>query len=167
MQVKWYHILVIALAVFLGWHLGQKNPKVVVDTIYDTRIDTIKVKELIYDTDTLILPQKPIDTNAVVEAFYRKKTIDTTVTVNQVKIKFTGSLYENNLSNLVFETQNLRPTQVVTEMKWSLWGGASVGNQVFAPSLDLQYANHELGVGYNLIGDNQLIFSYKYKIWEN
>ena len=74
MQVKWYHILVIALAVFLGWHLGQKKPKVVVDTIYDTRIDTIKVKELIYDTNTLILPQKPIDTNAVVEAFVQERT---------------------------------------------------------------------------------------------
>lgn len=165
MQIKWYHIILLALAIFLGWHLGHKNPKVVVETIYDTRVDTVQVDSIIYDTDTLVLPQKPIDTNAVVEAFYRKKTFDTTIVSNEVKIKFTGYLYENKLRNVVFETQNLRPTQVVTEMKWSLWGGVSIGNQVFAPSIDLQYANHELGVGYNLLGENQIILSYKYRIW--
>lgn len=167
MTIKWYHITILAAAIFLGWHLGSKNPKVVVETIYDTRIDTVTVDSIIYDTDTLILPQGKIDTNAVLEAFYKKKTFDTTIVSNEVTIKFTGNLYENTLRNVVFETQNLRPTQVVTEMKWSIWGGALVGNQVFAPSVDLQYANHKLGVGYNLIGDNQLIFSYKYMLWQN
>ena len=167
MQVKWYHIIVIVACLLLGWHLGSKNPKVVVETIYDTSVDTLYIDSIIYDTDTLVLPPRPIDTNAVVNDYYHKRTIDTTITVNEVKIKFTGSLYENNIRDVQFAVQNLKPTQVVKEMKWSIWGGASLGNQVFAPSVDLQYANHKLGVGYNLIGDNQLIFSYKYKIWES
>lgn len=164
MQIKWQHIVLLLVAFIAGWYLSQRKGVVTVKTIYDTRVDTITIDSIVYDTDTLILPQS-IDTAAVVEAFYTKRKIDTTIISNEVKIKFTGSLYENTLRNVVFQTQNLRPTQVVQEMKWSLWGGVNLGNNVFAPSIDLQYANHELGVGYNLLGDNQLLFSYKYRLW--
>lgn len=164
MQIKWQHIVLLLVAFIAGWYLSQRKEVVTVKTIYDTRVDTITIDSIVYDTDTLILPQS-IDTAAVVEAFYTKRKIDTTIISNEVKIKFTGSLYENTLRNVVFQTQNLRPTQVVQEMKWSLWGGVNLGNNVFAPSIDLQYANHELGVGYNLLGDNQLLFSYKYRLW--
>lgn len=164
MQIKWQHIVLLLVAFIAGWYLSQRKEVVKVKTIYDTRVDTITIDSIVYDTDTLILPQS-IDTAAVVEAFYTKRKIDTTIISNEVKIKFTGSLYENTLRNVVFQTQNLRPTQVVQEMKWSLWGGVSLGNNVFAPSIDLQYANHELGIGYNLLGDNQLLFSYKYRLW--
>lgn len=164
MQIKWQHIVLLLVAFIAGWYLSQRKKVVKVKTIYDTRVDTITIDSIVYDTDTLILPQS-IDTAAVVEAFYTKRKIDTTIISNEVKIKFTGSLYENTLRNVVFQTQNLRPTQVVQEMKWSLWGGVSLGNNVFAPSIDLQYANHELGIGYNLLGDNQLLFSYKYRLW--
>ena len=164
MQIKWQHIVLLLVAFIAGWYLSQRKEVVTVKTIYDTRVDTITIDSIVYDTDTLILPQS-IDTAAVVEAFYTKRKIDTTIISNEVKIKFTGSLYENTLRNVVFQTQNLRPTQVVQEMKWSLWGGVNLGNNVFAPSIDLQYANHELGIGYNLLGDNQLLFSYKYRLW--
>ena len=164
MHIKWQHIVLLLVAFIAGWYLSPTKQKVKVETIYNTKVDTVTIKEFVYDTDTLILPQS-IDTLSVVEAFYTQRKIDTTIISNEVKIKFTGSLYENTLRNVVFQTQNLRPTQVVKEMKWSLWGGVSVGNQVFAPSIDLQYANHEVGVGYNLIGENQLLFSYKYRLW--
>lgn len=167
MKIKWYHILILALAIFLGWHLGRKNPKIVVETIYDTRIDTITVDSIIYDTDTLILPQGEIDTSAVVGAFYKKKAFDTTIVSNEVKIKFTGSLYENTLRDVVFETQNLRPTQVVTQMKWSVWGGANLGTNLVAPSISIQNNKHQFNIGYNIVGEHKFIFGYKYRLWQN
>lgn len=168
MTIKWYHILALVVAILLGWYLGSSDPEVVVETKYDTRIDTVTIESIVHDTDTLILPPRPIDTNAVVEAFYRKKTFDTTVVSNEVKIKFTGSLYENQLRNVVFETQNLRPTQIVREMTWSFWGGFVVGTNIVAPSISVQRDNHQFGLSYNLVGDEQrFLMSYKYRLWHN
>lgn len=167
MVVKWYHILIVAACLFLGWHLGRKNPKVVVETIYDTSVDTLYIDSIVYDTDTLILPPSPIDTNAVVNDYYRKRTVDTTITVNEVKIKFTGSLYENRIKDIQFNVQNLKPTQIVKEMKWSVWGGATLGTNLIAPSISIQNQRHQFNVGYNMIGENRFIFGYKYRLWEN
>lgn len=161
MQIKWQHIVLLLVAFIAGWYLSQRKKVVKVKTIYDTRVDTITIDSIVYDTDTLILPQS-IDTAAVVEAFYTKRKIDTTIISNEVKIKFTGSLYENTLRNVVFQTQNLRPTQVVQEMTWSISGGVTAGRNVLAPTIYSQYANHELGVGYNLIGEGGILLTYKY-----
>lgn len=165
MTFKWYHIVFLVASVLLGLYLGRKTPKVVVETIYDTRIDTVSVDLIVYNTDTLILPSE-IDTNAVVEAFYSKRKFDTTIVSNEVKIKFTGSLYENTLRNVVFETQNLRPTQLVKELKWSFSVGGTVGVNIFSPTIYSQYENHEFGVGYNLIGEGGFLITYKYKFYE-
>jgi len=162
---KWYHIVLLAASILLGVYLGRKSPKVVVETIYDTKIDTVAISSIVYNTDTIIIPSK-IDTNAVVEAFYSKRKFDTMVVSNEVKIKFTGSLYENTLRNVVFETQNLRPTQVVKELKWRFSAGGTVGLNVFSPTLYAQYDKHEVGVGYNLIGDNGFLLTYKYTFHE-
>lgn len=169
MRVKWYHIAIV-VALLLGAFLGRKtkggSTVRVVETIHDTIPVPFRIDSLIYVTDTIQLPST-IDTGAVIEAFYSRRLIDTTVVVNEARIKFTGTLFENNLRNVTFSLQNLRPTQVVVEMKWSLWGGVNIGNEVLAPSISGQYDKHRAGIAYNLIGQNQLIFSYQYMLWQH
>lgn len=169
MQVKWSHILII-IALLLGLFIGRKTKNAstirVVDTVTDTITREIRIDSLIYVESIVKMPSK-IDTQAVIESYYSHRLIDTTIVINEARIKFTGTLYENNLRDVNFKIQNLRPTQIVKEMKWSIWAGANVGREVFAPSVDVQYDKHNVGIGYNLIGQNQITLSYKYQLWQN
>ena len=169
MQVKWSHIFII-IALLLGLFIGRKsktnNTIRIVDTITDTVTNVIRIDSIIYKDSIVEIPSK-IDTQSVIESFYSHRLIDTTIVSNEAKIKFTGTLYENNLRHIDFKIQNLRPTQVVTEMKWSIWAGASIGKEIFLPSVDVQYDKHNVGIGYNLIGANQIVLSYKYQLWQN
>jgi len=168
MKVKWSHILII-ISLLLGLFIGRKTKNAdtirVVDTVTDTITREIRIDSLIYVESIVKIPSK-IDTQAVIERYYRQRLIDTTIVINEAKIKFTGTLYENTLRNIDFKIQNLRPTQIVKEMKWSIFAGASVGREILAPTVAVQYDKHNIGVGYNLLGDNQIILSYRYLLWE-
>lgn len=168
MKVKWSHILII-ISLLLGLFIGRKTKNAdtirVVDTVTDTITREIRIDSLIYVESIVKIPSK-IDTQAVIERYYSQRLIDTTIVINEAKIKFTGTLYENTLRNIDFKIQNLRPTQIVTEMKWSIFAGASVGREMFGPTVAVQYDKHNIGVGYNLLGDNQIILSYRYLLWE-
>jgi len=169
MKVKWSHILII-ISLLLGLFIGRKTKNAstirVVDTVTDTITREIRIDSLIYVESIVKIPSK-IDTQAVIERYYSQRLIDTTIVINEAKIKFTGTLYENTLRNIDFKIQNLRPTQIVKEMKWSIFAGASVGREIFAPTVDVQYDKHNVGIGYNLIGANQIVLSYKYQLWGN
>ena len=168
MKVKWSHVLIIA-ALFLGLFIGRKTKSAdtirVIKTVTDTIKQEIRIDSLIYVTSIVKTPSK-IDTQAVIESYYSQRLIDTTIVINEARIKFTGTLYENHLRDVNFTIQNLRPTQIVKEMKWSIFAGASVGREIFAPTVAVQYDKHNIGVGYNLLGDNQIILSYRYLLWE-
>lgn len=167
MQIKWYHILVLALAVILGYYLGYKGNKTIVRTVYQDKPVYSIIDSIIYKTDTLMLPSEPIDTQAVVEDYFTSRSFDTTVVVNEVKLTFGGTVFNNKLHGLDLSVANFRPTQVVEEVKWALLGGTTVGNNIVAPTLEVQYGKHQAGVGYNLVGDNQIFLTYKYRLWQN
>jgi len=167
MQVKWSHVLIIVALIF-GLFIGRKTKTAdtirLVETVTDTITQEIRIDSLIYVKTFIKIPSK-IDTQAVIKSYYSQRLIDSTIVINDVKIKFTGTLYENNFRDVNFTIQNLRPTQIVKEMKWSIFAGASVGREIFAPTVAVQYDKHNIGVGYNLLGDNQIILSYQYILW--
>lgn len=165
MHIKWYHIVITFLLLGLGYYLGSNNAEVVTKVVYEDKPVPYRVDSIIYKTDTLRLPQDPIDTNAVVTDYFRDRYFDTTVTVNEVKLKVEGSIFENRLQGLDFNVSNLRPIEIHTIPKWEISGGAVIGNNLFAPSIYSQYANHELGLGYNIVGEQGLVLSYKYTFW--
>lgn len=163
-KIKWYYI---AIGFFiLGWVLSG-NYKGQTVRIIETRTDTItefvKVDSLIYKTTEVLIPSK-IDTQAVIRDFYNKRSVDTTIVINEAKIKFTGTLFENKLRDVQFNIQNLRPTQIVQEMKYSLSVGGIIGKEVIAPSASIQYDRHQLGASYNLLNGGLLV-NYHFRIW--
>lgn len=163
--IKWYHIALIFLV--LGFIAGRRvyngSSVRVIETRTDTITQVVKVDSLIYVTERIELPST-IDTNAVIQAFYSERLVDTTIVVNEAKIKFTGTLLENNLRNVNFSIQNLRPTQIVQEMKYSLSVGGVVGKEIIAPSVMLDIDNHKIGLGYNFLNGGLLV-NYHYRIW--
>lgn len=164
MTIKWYHILTLSLAVLIGFFMGRKEP--IIETVYNDVPVEVYIDSISYVHDTLIVPSEPIDTGAIIEDYFTKKSFDTTIVVNEVRLNLGGDIYQNNLRGLNIVTSNLRPTQVVKEIKWTLSAGATLGPSVFSPTLFAGYDRHELGVGYNLIGQQGLVFTYKYDFFE-
>jgi len=168
MQIKWYHIAALCVLFFFGGYFHRKgdvNTVRVVETINDTITKVVTIDSIVYRDVEILIPQD-VDTAAVIEDYFTSRSFDTIIHQNEVKIKFTGSLFENNLQDVRFSVQNTRPTQIVKEMKWGFYVGGVIGNGIAAPTIDAQYDKHMMGVGYNLIGGG-LTFSYKYKLWEN
>lgn len=159
-MIKWYHILIVIASFALGWYLAQKEPVVKIE--YKDKPVPYKVDSIVYQTDTLKLPPDPIDTNAVVADYYRDRAFDTTIVVNEVKLNVGGSVFENRLQGLNFDIANLRPTKIEVIPTWEISGGAIIGTDLFAPSIYTGYKNHEFGVGYNVMGEQGIIVSYKY-----
>ena len=170
MQVRISTILIVLGAVITSFFLGRCNREVkqveVVKTITDTITQTIKVDSLVYVTNTLHIPAN-VDTNAVIQDYFTKKQISFSDTVNEVKIKFTGNLFQNNLSDVKLDVTNYRPTQILREKKNGLWGGVSIGADIIAPSVSVQVDKHMVGLSYNLISENRIIIDYKYRLWQN
>ena len=170
MQVRISTILIVLGTVIASFFLGRCNREVkqveVVKTITDTITQTIKVDSLVYVTNTLHIPAK-VDTNAVIQDYFTKKQISFSDTVNEVKIKFTGNLFQNNLSDIKLDVTNYRPTQILREKKNGLWGGVSIGADIIAPSVSVQVDKHMVGLSYNLISENRIIIDYKYRLWQN
>lgn len=153
------------ITLLIGIYIGSQNSDEIVKTVYEDKPVPYKVDSIVYKTDTLILPNEAIDTNAVIEEYFRKRTFDTNFVVNEVELSVGGTVFENKLKNLDFSISNLRATEVYKQPKWSLSGGAVAGNNIFAPTIYSQFANHEIGVGYNLISEGGFILSYKYTFY--
>lgn len=170
MQVRISTILIILGAIVASFFLGRCNREIkkveVIKTVTDTITQTIKVDSLVYVTNTLHIPTK-IDTNAVINDYFTKKHISFSDTINEVKIKFTGNLFQNDLSDIKLTVQNNRPTQIVRELNNGIWGGVSIGADIIAPSVAVQVDKHLFGLSYNLISENRLIIDYKYRLWQN
>lgn len=169
-QVRISTILIVLGAIVASFFLGRRNREVkqveVVKTITDTIKQTIKVDSLVYVTNTLHIPAK-VDTNAVIQDYFTRKHISFSDTINEVKIKFTGNLFQNDLSDIKLDVTNYRPTQILREKKNGIWGGVSVGSNVIAPSVGVQVDKHLFGLSYNLISENRIIIDYKYRLWQN
>ena len=164
-MIKWYHIVIAVIVFLLGIHVGSDSGDEVIKTVYQDVPVPYRVDSIIYQKDTLILPNEAIDTNAVVEEYFRRRTFDTNFVVNEVELSVGGTVFENELKNLDFSISNLRATEIYKQPKWTLSGGAVAGRNVFAPTISTQFANHEVGLGYNLIGDGGVLLSYKYTFY--
>lgn len=170
MQIRISTILIVLGAILSSFFVGRCNREVkeieVIKTVTDTITETIKVDSLVYVTNTLRIPAK-VDTNAVIQDYFTKKEISFSDTINEVKIKFTGNLFKNDLSDIKLSVKNYRPTQIVRERKNGLWGGVSLGAEIIAPSVSVQIDKHMVGLSYNLISENRIIVDYKYRLWQN
>lgn len=118
--------------------------------------DSLKVVEVPIDVE--------IDSAAVVKAYYTKRPFYFEDTVQEVKIKFTGTLFENSLTAPRLVVQDLRPQEVAERLSWSGWVGGYVGRETAAVTLAVQYERNMFEVSYNALNSSFLI-GYKRKIW--
>lgn len=166
MNIKLHHILFLLIAAAIGFYLGKGQKEIQIKNIRDEVPVTVYLDSIEYKTDTVVLPQGPIDSASVVADYYQNRSFDTTVVVNEISLNLSGGVYQNRLRDLEFTAINFRPTKVYREYKWNVSAGLIAGPSIVAPTLSTGYKNHDFGVGYNLTGQQGLIFSYRYKFLE-
>lgn len=158
----------IALLLFLVFAAGYITRKATEEIEVKTIVQKVPVEtvidSIVYQTETLKLPADPIDTQAVLNDYYKKRSFDTTVVVNEVQLDLGGIVFENKLKDLSFTTTNLRPTKIVRPVNWQVSGGLILGPNLAAPSLYVGRKKWEIGAGYNVQGDPGWVFSAKYRI---
>jgi len=164
-------ILIIALIFASAFYLGMHHERGNWESIEpDVLIDTTYITEIQYDTDTLLIPPGPVDTGRVVEEYFKRKTFDTTIVAvtpnSELKIKFTGSLYQNNLSDVVLQTSSGFSRPELKPKNWSVSMGAIAGLETFMPLAGIKYKRHELMVGRNLLQQNGWYIGYKMTLLE-
>ena len=148
-----------------GRNYGLDSTVTVVDTtIYvstpstpdTTIIDTVEVPvNLTYE-----------DSMSIFKKFYtRKKVEKTIVTDNEVKIKFTGEMFQNNLSNIQFDVVNYRATnqEFYSHNNNNIYAGLLVSKDLIAPTISYTHKKLMFTTGYNL-NNSSFIFGAKYNL---
>lgn len=143
---------------FFYWYGRQYQPEPLPPIVLEP--------EIIYrDTGRVVeIPPAPIDSAAVVEAYYTHRPFYFEDTVQNVKIRFTGTLYENTLNTPRLMVQDLRPREVVEQMRWSGWIGGRIGPRRAEVSLAVAYQKNMFEVNYDAIGSTWSI-GYKRRLF--
>lgn len=123
---------------------------------------TVIKPEIIYkdtgSTKRIEIPAGPIDSLAVVTAYYTKRPFFFQDTVQEVALRFDAVLFENRLLSPELTLHNFR--QPVIQENWSLWGDASLGNQRIYLGASFQKEANRFGAGYNMsLGAFELSYS--------
>jgi len=167
MKINIISIILIVLSFIGGYYYCNTTiePIRLIETTTDSIPYPIYLDSIVY-VDSIVTIPSNIDTGAILQAYFTKRSFDTTIVVNEVRLKFTGNLLENTLQQPKFIVSNLRPTQIVEKLNRSIMIGGILGIDVFSPTIDYQFNNHVVGVGYNLLSDNRFLISYKYKLFK-
>lgn len=136
--------------------------------IYDSA--TVKIKYYpVPITDTFQAPAEPIDTEAVVQAYFKRKEYVFRADTNDVKVSATGAIWKNELDTFQIKIQNLRPTEVEyysAQPRHEIGAGIVLAPQIAAPILQYRYKRFQAGLGYNLAGRQGPVLSASYTLFK-
>lgn len=120
-------------------------------------------------TDTFQAPAEPIDTEAVVQAYFKRKEYVFRADTNDVKISASGAIWRNELDTFQINIQNLRPTQVEyysAQPRHEIGAGIVLAPRLAAPMIKYRYKRFQAGLGYNLAGRQGPVVSASYTLFK-
>lgn len=109
------------------------------------------------------IPPGPIDSAAVVEAYYTHRPISFTDTAQDVALRFDGVLFRNELISPSLTLHNFR--QPVTVQPWNVWGEIEAGYNSLELGVSVDKGKNGALVKYDIIqgqvrlGYRRLLFS--------
>lgn len=109
------------------------------------------------------IPPGPIDSGAVVEAYYTHRSISFTDTIQEVALRFDGVLFRNELITPSLTLHNFR--QPVTVQPWNVWGEIEAGRNSLELGISVDKGKNGALVKYDIIqgqvriGYRRLLFS--------
>lgn len=157
----------MVLTFFVGrWTAPETMPLVVTEYATDTVMVSVNVP---VREDTIIYRDIPqdIDSLSVALEYYADHPFTISVEADQVKVEGKGVISQNSIDTLFLEITNNRPTAIFRpEYKNSLMIGAEAGNGLLAFKAGYRYKNWEVGLGYDILNENQigLLAEVKYRL---
>ena len=124
--------------------------------------DTVKIQipgpvqivpEIIYrdtgSTKFVDIPPGPIDSAAVVEAYYTHRPISFTDTVQEVALRFDGVIFRNELITPSLTLHNFR--QPVDIKKNAIWLDSELGLNSFRFGASVDFGKNRAGANYDIL----------------
>jgi len=162
-------IAILLVLVFSGYYFWSKS-KIhdVIEPVKYKSVDTITVDSLIYIRDTVIIPPGEIDTSEIIRKYFSSRDIDTTVVnvydKHEIKIRFTGNLYENSLRNVTFSTESVFLEPKIKPKIWALSAGIILGPEMAMPVIAVRRKRSEIILGKNFINQSGVFIGYKHDL---
>tara|TARA_R110001592_G_scaffold68626_1_gene210259 strand:+ start:16762 stop:17310 length:549 start_codon:yes stop_codon:yes gene_type:complete len=156
-------ILAALVLILLTWYCSKNtevpgvsgiNYRDSVVVVYDTVTYLDTTKPELTAVDPLPIPEA-IDTAAIIQAFFTRKTYQDSLEISDVRIKVDYSLLGNAMGDTRWQVVNLRPTTFnhypANLKRHDLAAGMLMGVNLMAPTLGYQYKKLHLQIGYNFI----------------
>lgn len=163
-------IAIVAVLIALGFFFWPRSKNIgPPDIIEHTAVDTVKIDSLIYIRDTVIIPPGPIDTSEIIRKYFSSREIDTTVVnvsdKHEIKIRFTGNLYENSLTNVRFFTESVYLEPKIKPKVWAVSAGVIFGPDMAMPTISVRRKRSEIIIGKNFINQAGIYVGYSYDLF--